>query len=61
MSENNTFDYIDNDPLVRMTLMNAISKRVNAYVYLDTGSDALVIQKRYLAETWARDAIPFKR
>jgi len=35
MSEKNTFDYIDNDPLVRITLINPISnKRVNAYAYL---------------------------
>jgi predicted aspartyl protease len=46
MSEKNTFDYIDNDPLVRITLINPISnKRVNAYAYLDTGSDALVVSK----------------
>ncbi len=46
MSEKNTFDYIDNDPLVRITLINPISnKRANAYAYLDTGSDALVVPK----------------
>jgi len=46
MSEKNTFDYIDNDPLIRITLINPISnKGVKAYAYLDTGSDALVIPK----------------
>ncbi|WP_440955021.1 aspartyl protease family protein [Methanosarcina sp. Mfa9] len=46
MSEETTFDYIDNDPLVPVTLINPVSnKKVNAYAYLDTGSDAVVIPK----------------
>jgi len=46
MSKNTTFNYIDNDPLVEITLINPISnKKVNAYAYLDTGSDAIVIPR----------------
>ena len=40
------FDYIDNDPLVLITLINPVSnKKVRAYAYLDTGSDTVVIPK----------------
>ena len=46
MSEKAVFDYIDNDPLVLITLINPLSnKKVRAYAYLDTGSDAVVIPK----------------
>jgi len=46
MPEKNIFDYIDNDPLVRVTLINLISnKKVNGYAYLDTGSYAIVIPR----------------
>lgn len=46
MSDNTTFDYIDNDPLVVVTLVNSVSnKKVNAYAYLDTGSDAVVVPR----------------
>jgi predicted aspartyl protease len=46
MPEKNIFDYIDNDPLVRVTLINPISsKKVHAYAYLDTGSDAIVVPR----------------
>ena len=46
MPEKNIFDYIDNEPLVRVTLINPISnKKVNAFAYLDTGSDAIVIPR----------------
>jgi len=46
MLEKNTFDYIDNDPLVRVTLINPVSnKKVNAYAYIDTGSDAVVVPR----------------
>ena len=46
MPEKNIFDYIDNDPLVRVTLINPTSnKKVNAYAYLDTGSDAIVVPR----------------
>lgn len=40
------FDYIDNDPLVLITLINPVSnKKAKAYAYLDTGSDTVVIPK----------------
>lgn len=40
------FDYIDNDPLVLITLINSVSnKKAKAYAYLDTGSDTVVIPK----------------
>lgn len=46
MPEKNIFDYIDNDPLVRVTLINPISnKKVNAFAYLDTGSYAIVVPR----------------
>lgn len=46
MPEKVTFDYIDNDPLVQVTLINAVSnKKVKAYAYLDTGSDTVVIPR----------------
>ena len=46
MPEKNTFDYIDNDPLVRVILSNPISnKKVNVYAYVDTGSDAVVVPR----------------
>ena len=46
MPEKNIFDYIDNDPLVRVTLINPISnKKVYGYAYLDTGSDAIVVPR----------------
>lgn len=46
MTETVVFDYIDNDPLVLITLINPISnKKVEAYAYLDTGSDAVVISR----------------
>ena len=46
MPEKNTFDYIDNDPLVRVILINPVSnKKVNAYAYIDTGSDAVVVPR----------------
>ena len=39
-------DYIDNDPLVLITLINPVSnKKARAYAYLDTGSDTIVIPK----------------
>ena len=46
MPEKNTFDYIDNDPLVRVILINPVSnKKVYAYAYIDTGSDAVVVPR----------------
>jgi len=46
MSEKSIFEYIDNDPLVLITPVNPVSnKKARAYVYLDTGSDAVVIPK----------------
>jgi hypothetical protein len=46
MSEKTTFDYIDKDLLILVTLINPTSnKKVNAYAYLDTGSDAVVKQE----------------
>lgn len=46
MPEKATFDYIDNDPLVLVTLINpASNKKVKAYAYLDTGSDTVVIPR----------------
>jgi len=39
-------DYIDNDPLVLITLINPVSnKKARAYAYLDTGLDTVVIPK----------------
>ncbi len=46
MTETVVFDYIDNDPLVLITLINPVSnKKAEAYAYLDTGSDAVVIPR----------------
>ena len=46
MPEKATFDYIDNDPLVQVDLINPVSnKKVKAYAYLDTGSDTVVIPR----------------
>ncbi len=46
MPEKAIFDYIDNDPLVEVTLINPFSNRkVKAYAYLDTGSDTIVIPR----------------
>lgn len=40
------FDYIDNDPLILITLINPVSnKKARAYAYLDTGSDTVVIPR----------------
>ena len=39
-------DYYDNDPLVKVTLINPILNKIEtACAYLDTGSDAIVIPK----------------
>ena len=39
-------DYYDNDPLVKVTLINPIlNKREISCAYLDTGSDAIVIPR----------------
>jgi hypothetical protein len=44
-------DYYDNDPLVKVTLINPIlNKREIACAYLDTGSDAIVIPR----DLWER-------
>ncbi|MCD4845367.1 MAG: hypothetical protein K8R25_12870 [Methanosarcinales archaeon] len=46
MSEKSIFEYIDNDPLVLITLVNPVSnEKARSYAYLDTGSDAVVIPK----------------
>lgn len=46
MGEEAILDYIDNDPLVLITLINPGSnKKVRAYAYLDTGSDMIVIPR----------------
>ncbi|MCL7410572.1 MAG: hypothetical protein M8350_02005 [Methanosarcinaceae archaeon] len=46
MSDAFSFDYIDNDPLVLITLFNPVSKKKeSAYAYLDTGSDAIVVPR----------------
>ncbi len=46
MPEKATFDYIDNDPLVPVTLINPeFNKKIKAYVYLDTGSDTVVVPR----------------
>ena len=46
ISETFSFDYIDNDPLVLITLINPVSnKKESAYAYLDTGSDAIVVPR----------------
>lgn len=51
MPEKVTFDYIDSDPLVQVTLINPVSnKKVKALAYLDTGSDTVVIPK----ELWLK-------
>jgi len=51
MPEKSTFEYIDNDPLVPVTLINpASNKRVKAIAYLDTGSDTVVIPR----ELWLK-------
>jgi len=44
-------DYYDNDPLVKVTLINpTLNKREIACAYLDTGSDAIVIPR----DLWLR-------
>ncbi len=49
MPEKATFDYIDNDPLVEITLINPLSnKKVKTYAFLDTGSDTAVIPRDLL-------------
>ncbi len=51
MPEKKSFDYIDNDPLVSITLINPVSKKkANAFAYLNTGSDTVVIPK----ELWLK-------
>jgi hypothetical protein len=51
MSEKAAFGYIDNDPLVPVTLINpASNKKVKAYAYLDTGSDTVVVPR----ELWMK-------
>ena len=51
MPEKATFDYIDSDPLVPVTLINPTSnKKVKALAYLDTGSDTVVIPR----ELWLK-------
>ena len=41
-----SFEYIDNDPLVRIKLINPLSeKEIETYAYVDTGSDTVVIPK----------------
>jgi hypothetical protein len=51
MPEKAAFDYIDNDPLVPVTLINPDSnKKVKAYAYLDTGSDTVVVPR----ELWLK-------
>ncbi len=46
MLEEAVLDYIDDDPLVLITLINPVSnKKVKAYAYLDTGSDTVVIPR----------------
>ncbi len=51
MPEKASFDYIDNDPLVSVTLINPASKkRVKAFAYLYTGSDTVVIPR----ELWIK-------
>ena len=51
MPEKATFSYIDNDPLVTVTLINPVSKKkARALAYLDTGSDTVVIPR----ELWLK-------
>lgn len=51
MPEKASFDYIDNDPLVSVTLINSVTKKkAKAYAYLDTGSDTVVIPR----ELWLK-------
>jgi len=51
MPEKGTFGYIDNDPLVSVTLINPVSKKkAKALAYLDTGSDTIVIPR----ELWLK-------
>jgi predicted aspartyl protease len=51
MPEKATFGYIDNDPLVTVTLINPVSKKkARALAYLDTGSDTVVIPR----ELWLK-------
>jgi hypothetical protein len=51
MPEKAAIDYIDNDPLVPVTLINPDSnKKVKAYAYLDTGSDTVVVPR----ELWLK-------
>ena len=41
-----SFEYIDNDPLVLIKLINPLSeKEIETYAYVDTGSDTVVIPK----------------
>jgi hypothetical protein len=49
MFKNAVFRYIQDDPLVQITLINPISnKKVEAYAYLDTGSDTIVISRELI-------------
>jgi len=51
MPEKSTFDYIDNDPLVPVTLINpASNKKAKVIAYLDTGSETVVIPR----ELWLK-------
>ncbi|PWB53986.1 MAG: hypothetical protein C3F06_05430 [Candidatus Methanoperedenaceae archaeon] len=51
MPEKASFDYIDNDPLVSVTLINPVTKKkIKAFAYLDTGSDTVVIPR----ELWLK-------
>jgi hypothetical protein len=40
-AEKNIFDYIDNDPFVRVTFVSVSNKKVNAYAYLENGHKQL--------------------
>ena len=41
-----SFEYIDNDPLVRIKLINPLSeKEIETYAYVDTGSDTVAIPR----------------
>ena len=51
MPEKAIFDYIGNDPLVSVTLINPVTKKkAKAFAYLDTGSDTVVIPR----ELWLK-------
>ena len=60
MPEKASFDYIDNDPLVSVTLINpAFKKKVKAFAYLDTGSDTVVIPRElWLKLGWKCFTVP---